>query len=873
MKKPRALKKITSSRLSRRQFLKGSLALGIGLSSLRFGPLNVLNPSSAQAAGSNLVWGPYLQSSTSNSVTVAWATSSNSVSEVRYSIGGGAESAVTATAQRITKSGAMSPFNDFYIQSAKLTGLAPGSTYNYRILTGGSQLGTSTLKPARSASETAFSFVVIGDSGMADDNQKGVAARIQQLNPEFILHCGDIIGYDTNKQPTVYQEWHKKFFDIYKATLDHIPLYPAIGNHDFQDYPDGLTPYLNVFYLPENVTASGDKEKYYSFDYGNAHFAVIDVYAPYGTGSAQQNWLIQDLQSTNQFWKIVWMQTGPYSSNAWSGGIPGGSEASANMNIRNTLVPIFQQYNVDIVFAGDQHIYERSVPWKKTTSTADLGFPAGVNQGGVVYVITGGGGAGLGDVQTGSNRGAWSQNGAMFKLWHATKITIDGPVLTGEAYDQGATPTSPFDTFTIDRTFEVANGLLYGSVTPETGGAETTYTFQVTYKNSSNLPPSQAKLMLNDQPLTMTQVSGTFSAGAVYRYQASINFGTHQFYFDFGPGYQFPSTGSIAKPMVNDPPEVPAPITPAPGETNLQPANLTLSWSGGDPNIGAGDTVKYDLYLGTPTLPTTPLQSNLTATSYTPIPGTLSHSATYYWKVVARDSTGATSAPAAPWSFTTISATQRPPTIPSNPDPADNAVDVDPALTLSWNESIDPDGDPVTYDVTFQGVLVASGRNTPSYSPSNLAYGATYSWQVTARSIGGPTIGPVWHLTTRPDRPPQLSQPSVEPGETAPDEFVFHITYADPYGRPARESKIYIDDVPLSMTPDAVLAGASIEEIETTENIITGIGYAYRTQLAAGVHTYRFEFINQAGGIAKDPQSGSYNVQGKYVVGLPFVKK
>ena len=106
-----------------------------------------------------------------------------------------------------------------------------------------------------------------------------------------------------------------------------------------------------------------------------------------------------------------------------------------------------------------------------------------------------------------------------------------------------------------------------------------------------------------------------------------------------------------------------------------------------------------------------------------------------------------------------------------------------------------------------------------------------------------------------------------------PGQFIFHVTYSDPFGRPARESKIYIDDVPLSMTPDAVLKGARIEDVETAGNITSGVGYTYKTQLAAGVHTYRFEFINQAGGIAKDPQSGSYAVQGRYTVGLPFVKK
>src|SRR5689334_17095983 len=93
-------------RLSRRRFLKGALAFGAGLAGLRFAPVRMVDLPVAQAASPDLVWGPYLQSSTPDSMIVTWATRVNDASEVRYSVGGGAENVVAATAQRITKSGA-----------------------------------------------------------------------------------------------------------------------------------------------------------------------------------------------------------------------------------------------------------------------------------------------------------------------------------------------------------------------------------------------------------------------------------------------------------------------------------------------------------------------------------------------------------------------------------------------------------------------------------------------------------------------------------------------------------------------------------------------------------------------------------------------
>ena len=358
-----------AARISRRRFLRDALALGAGLAPLRFGALGLPGPAVASAAGT-LLWGPYLQSPTTSSITVMWATTTGAASEVRYSTGGGAETTVAATTTSILRSGASQPYgtyDSFYTQSATLTGLAPGVSYSYRVLTGGSQLGASTLKVARPASQTAFSFAVLGDSGSGSVHQKQVATRIKLLAPEFILHCGDIIGYDPT-QPTVYDEWYTKLFAIYgeyEHLLDHIPLWPTIGNHDYQDYPlsaptSDLAPYTQLFALPTNATVAADQEKYYSFDYGNAHFVTLDVYLPIkgsGADTAMVAWLKSDLASTGQFWKVVWLQTGPYSSNAWSGGIPAVSDSTLNRNIRQVLVPIFQQYNVDIVLAGDQHIY------------------------------------------------------------------------------------------------------------------------------------------------------------------------------------------------------------------------------------------------------------------------------------------------------------------------------------------------------------------------------------------------------------------------------------------------------------------------------------------------------------------------------------
>src|SRR5208283_2565835 len=89
-------------------------------------------------------------------------------------------------------------------------------------------------------------------------------------------------------------------------------------------------------------------------------------------------------------------------------------------------------------------------------------------------------------------------------------------------------------------------------------------------------------------------------------------------------------------------PAVPAPVLVSPqnGATGVS-QTPTLSWS---PSAGAAS---YDVYLGTSAPP--PLAGNTVATSYAP--GALGTGTLYYWRVVAKNGSGASSSAA--WAFTT----------------------------------------------------------------------------------------------------------------------------------------------------------------------------------------------------------------------------
>uniref|UniRef100_UPI002FDAA97C SUMF1/EgtB/PvdO family nonheme iron enzyme n=1 Tax=Mesotoga prima TaxID=1184387 RepID=UPI002FDAA97C len=184
--------------------------------------------------------------------------------------------------------------------------------------------------------------------------------------------------------------------------------------------------------------------------------------------------------------------------------------------------------------------------------------------------------------------------------------------------------------------------------------------------------------------------------------------------------------------------------SPSDKATNQQ-LTLTLGWTCTEPD---GDTVTYDVYFGTGSNPSTKISSNQTDNKLNK--SNLSQGTTYYWKVVAKDSKGATTEGPI-WRFTTRS--NEAPKAPSNPSPTNDSINQPLVLSLSW-DCDDADGDSVTYDVYFGTssdlrVKESTGNSAKSINKSGLSYNTTYYWKVVAKdSKGATTEGPIWKFTT-----------------------------------------------------------------------------------------------------------------------------
>jgi calcineurin-like phosphoesterase family protein/flagellar hook capping protein FlgD/purple acid phosphatase-like protein len=331
-----------------------------------------------------------------------------------------------------------------------LDGLEPGSTYYYRVVSDTDTLGQGDRFATAPASDAPFRFLAFGDLGAATPEQFEIASRVDSLGADLAVLTGDIIyeaGEAVNFTP--------QYFDVYRPTIARIPFYPSLGNHDVVT-ANGL-PYLQAFYLPINsATAS---ERYYSFDYANAHFAALEITVegvpPDPTMLA---WLDQDLAATSQFWKFVYFHV-PALSNA---GVHGGDPV-----IQAALDPILEARGVDIVFQGHNHFYTRTYPTIGTTPVAQVQEPHYVNPGAPIYIVTGGGGRFLHALGPAEPFEAFSKS-----TFHVTSVDVSGNTLTLRAIERDG---AVMDSITLTKEAPTAIALLDYTATPDPDGVRLTW--------------------------------------------------------------------------------------------------------------------------------------------------------------------------------------------------------------------------------------------------------------------------------------------------------------------------------------------------------------------------------------------------------------
>jgi predicted phosphodiesterase len=360
-----------------------------------------------QPSGPYFVVAPYLQYATATSITIMWETNFPGSSVVRYGVGG-----LTKTTE--------GPKN-VTLHEVTLTGLEQGVPHVYQVKTEGDGLSlTGPLLTFQTAvgPDQAFSFVLIGDTQKNPRVTEKIATLAWQRRPNFVVHLGDVVDNGPDKR-----EWVHELFAPCKELFGRVPVYPCIGNHE-KDHAH----YYQYFSLPA-------PEYHYRFRYGNAHFFSIDTNKKVGgPAAAQYRWLDAELARSDAKWKFVYHHHPAYSSDDDDYGetFKGKKSTQGDLNVRG-LVPLYEKHNVDMVFNGHVHVYERTWPIRAGKVDRDKG---------VRYITSGGGG---GRLENFSPVPTWFKAQCRSD-YHFCYVTIHGDELSFKAFDhQGML----FDTFDV----------------------------------------------------------------------------------------------------------------------------------------------------------------------------------------------------------------------------------------------------------------------------------------------------------------------------------------------------------------------------------------------------------------------------------------
>ena len=312
---------------------------------------------------------PYLQLTTPTSVTLVWRTDLTSAnnSRVEYGTNAGNLDQIATDTARIPLSN--SNVKDHVVT---ITELSQATTYFYNVgtVTDGVQGGGTTEHYFVTAPSvgTAMPFTawVVGDSGDGSVDQQNVRdamlAETGATPPDLFLHVGDIAYEDGTDA-----EFTNNHFAIYEDILRHTPLWPTLGNHEAGSVNTalGTGPYYEAHVLPTGGEAGGvpsGTEAYYSFDYANTHFIVLDsMDSNRAPGSPMLNWLQADLSGTAQEWVIAYFHHPPYTKGTHDSDSAADS-GGRHVDMREDVLPILEAGGVDLVLGGHSHIYERSYP-------------------------------------------------------------------------------------------------------------------------------------------------------------------------------------------------------------------------------------------------------------------------------------------------------------------------------------------------------------------------------------------------------------------------------------------------------------------------------------------------------------------------------
>lgn len=205
---------------------------------------------------------------------------------------------------------------------------------------------------------------VVGDPGTRKKEEKAVRDAYYKWtgsrHTDLWLMLGDN-AYSSGKD----DEYQGGVFDIFDKMLRKSVLWPCLGNHDAgsANSPTQSGVYYDIFTLPTQGQSGGvlsGTEAYYSFDYANIHFVVLDSSdSDWSENGLMVRWLKTDLMLNHQDWLVAYCHHPPYTKGSHDSDKDKDSDARMR-KMREVVLPMLENAGLDLMLVGHSHAYERS---------------------------------------------------------------------------------------------------------------------------------------------------------------------------------------------------------------------------------------------------------------------------------------------------------------------------------------------------------------------------------------------------------------------------------------------------------------------------------------------------------------------------------
>jgi len=245
---------------------------------------------------------------------------------------------------------------DLKVFRAELTGLSPGTDYQFRI---GNESPTYRFRTMPAKATNTIHFISGGDCGV---NAHAIANNIQaaRQDPMFAIVGGDL-GYDDGRSVAVSLAFLRNYSKHMVGRDGRlIPMVACIGNHEVDGgYAKPRTKAPFFYALFDGLFR---ETGFASLDFGDyLCLILLDTGHTSAIGGLQADWLAATLKAREDHPNVLVVNHVPaYPSFRRMEG-ENGQEGTGEGN-RKHWVPLFERYRVPVVFEHHDHTFKRTKP-------------------------------------------------------------------------------------------------------------------------------------------------------------------------------------------------------------------------------------------------------------------------------------------------------------------------------------------------------------------------------------------------------------------------------------------------------------------------------------------------------------------------------